>query len=143
MGYTHYWKLSTKPHPEHWASLCDATRKIVSHAIRHGVPVQFESDQERAPQIDDDAIRFNGVGEDGHETFMVCNSPSAFDFCKTARKPYDDVVVAVLMAAETLLPGFEWSSDGDDEPDAFVEGEALLKSCLLDSLVKKGRATLS
>jgi hypothetical protein len=132
MGYTHYWKLKVQPHPDHWASLCDMSRRIVRQAIAKGIPLQYEMDQERAPQIDEAAIRFNGVGRDGHETFFIANSPTEFEFCKTARKPYDAAVVAVLMAAETLLIGFEWSSDGDGESDAFEEGIALLRSALGD-----------
>ena len=32
--------------------------------------------------------------------------------CRTARKPYDELVVAVLHAAAKIIDDFEWSSDG-------------------------------
>ena len=56
---------------------------------------------------------------------MLNRHKEDFAFCKTARNPYDAVVVAILMVAEALLPGFEWSSDGDDEDDAFNAGKEL------------------
>jgi hypothetical protein len=56
------------------------------------------------------------VEEDGHETFYI--SPrytKEWNFCKTARKPYDTVVVAFLVMLNDVNPDFTWSSDGEDE----------------------------
>lgn len=44
-------------------------------------------------------IRFNGVGERSHETFHLSNKQD-MNFCKTAFKPYDEVVTAVLIRAK-------------------------------------------
>ncbi len=39
-----------------------------------------------------------------------------FAFCKTARKPYDPVVVSILVAARDIAPdAIRISSDGGDE----------------------------
>jgi len=80
--------------------------------------------------IDDDIIRFNGVEDDGHETFILTRTKrakydyesqeeydvdGAFDFCKTARKPYDVLVTSSLLAAMRIANG-AWvvGSDGDE-----------------------------
>ena len=74
-------------------------------------------------------IRFNGRGNEGHETFILFkqkpkseswqrNSKEYFYFCKTARKPYDVAVGLVLLRAEKNAPGvLKVSSDGDWEHD--------------------------
>ena len=90
----------------------------------------------KVPQVDNDVIRFNGWKDDGHETFMLTKekpeqagvlfeqlvqSPSwnpaakeSFDFCKTARKPYDMAVMLVLLIAHDVAPkSIRISSDGD------------------------------
>lgn len=115
MGYTHYWKIEQKPAKQEWERFTDTCREIFHTAVKDGIQIQYESDQERAPEASSDRVRFNGKGAEGHETFYIEPEVEAFEFCKTARKPYDTVVVAVLMAAEALLPGFEWSSDGDGQ----------------------------
>jgi len=70
-------------------------------------------------------IYLNGIGSDGHETFVLAHpNPTTVEdnswciggkpgeingFCKTARKPYDLVVCAVLCRAKMLMgDGFEF-----------------------------------
>ena len=59
-------------------------------------------------------ISFNGIGEEGHETFSFPRTlpPSqskfseeegVFEFCKTDRKLYDEVVVACLIVIQKHL----------------------------------------
>ena len=44
-------------------------------------------------------VRFNGVGDDGREMFLIRRDRAGFgNFRKTARKPYDAVVCACLIA---------------------------------------------
>ncbi|KAF8866991.1 hypothetical protein BDZ45DRAFT_795439 [Acephala macrosclerotiorum] len=71
-------------------------------------------------------IFLNGLGSDGHETFVLPAPKNLEDedyswrlgggpggFCKTVRKPYDLVVCVVLMRAKMLMgEGFNFSSDG-------------------------------
>ena len=120
MGYTHYWKLGQKPTPAQWKRFTTAVSKIVELS---NVQVQFEYDEASPPQIDDERVRFNGVDEDGHETFFIEPEDVEFNFCKTAHKDYDEIVVACLIAAANILPGFSWRSDGDAEEH--VRGRAL------------------
>ena len=57
--------------------------------------------------VNDDGVCFNGIGGNGHEPFCFTREPDSlhgkegfgFTFCKTAQKPYDEVVCAVLLAA--------------------------------------------
>lgn len=54
----------------------------------------------------------------GHETFAITKrvekGSDGFSFCKTARKPYDLIVQACLIAAVALLPELSYvASDGD------------------------------
>ena len=79
------------------------------------------SDKNSKPTIDNEEISFNGIGDDGHETFCITRKKrdlydyekqdsiqdaymhdksggGVFNFCKTAHKPYDKYVVAVLCA---------------------------------------------
>lgn len=55
-------------------------------------------------------VCFNGVGELAHEAFVI-EKKGTDDFCKTARKPYDLLVVACLIAAWQIL-NYRFSSDG-------------------------------
>lgn len=110
MGYTHYWKQTESADSASWGRYMAAMDALVDQTK---VRLAFEYDQpKRAPMISTTEVRFNGVGEDGHETFMVEPQAQEFTFCKTARKPYDEVVVAALCLAAFYLPGFSWSSDG-------------------------------
>lgn len=59
------------------------------------------------------AICFNGIGEDGHETFGLRNHEDN-GFCKTAQKPYDEVVGAVLLWAKySHIDYIDVRTDGD------------------------------
>ena len=125
MGYTHYWEQARDFTDSEWSELTAVASRAVQIC---GVPLLFEYDQRRPPQIDGELIRFNGVDGDGHETFVLTRKKRAlkpyetepedkedaarFNFCKTAAKPYDTPVVAILIAASDS-PAISWSSDGD------------------------------
>ena len=88
------------------------------------------------PDILPNGIYFNGVGADSYETCcaelvkMVTLGREDFTFCKTARKPYDPVVLAFYMQGVTLGVFNKWSSDGSNEPKMMNAGKALLKAAL-------------
>ena len=136
MGYTHYWQQARDFTDTEWAELTATAQRVIKSC---GVPLLFESDQIKPPQIDGERIRFNGVTRDGHETFVMTRKKRArrdyeaessdpddaenaprFEFCKTAAKPYDVAVVAILIAASSIggmkdsnYPAVSWSSDGE------------------------------
>jgi hypothetical protein len=120
MGFTRYWyideKLRTFP--------AGATKEIKAVFERYKSIIQFDSDNPAPPVLRKNMIRFNGKGEDGHETFyiklpmklskfqkdFIKNHPGVpnffrhqehkeqiFGFCKTVHKPYDVVVEWVLV----------------------------------------------
>ena len=124
MGYTHYWyRNSGEVTTEQWQQICrdfTAMKNVLEKT--KGVEVRFEYDQDIQPFVGMEYIRFNGIGEDGHETMVLERDPTnrgnltdrPFSFCKTAYKPYDALVTALLISAEANAPGaWEIRSDGD------------------------------
>jgi hypothetical protein len=131
MGYTHYWRQLRDVKGAEWAALVDGAKKVIEQSAKDGVPLYFEYDSDMKAIANGDEIRFNGRGDEGHETFLVTRKRRAFEdwerrfprapagtpsFCKTARKPYDRAVVAILAYMSSVLPdAFTVSSDGDPE----------------------------
>lgn len=119
MGYTHYWEAGTKPdtfvaaYPD---IQLDAVR-ICKHAQTVlGVNLADGLGAGDRPIITEGVLALNGseaFGED-YETFALRPQLGAFDFCKTAHRPYDVVVTAILLRAAHHAPeGIKVSSDGD------------------------------
>lgn len=110
MGYTHYWDHAIIT-PEAWAGLVSDSRRIIKAA---DIPLAGP-DGTGVPVIDRDRISFNGTASDDqdYETFELTPAITDFDFCKTARRPYDLVVTAILLRAVLTVPGFRIQSDGD------------------------------
>lgn len=115
MGYTHYWNHGDIDH-EAWSVFTADVRQILRTEI---VPLAGGLG-EGLPVLNEDEISFNGIGDDGHETFTLSPDRVTFDFCKTAFKPYDLVVTCVLLRATLTIPGFNVESDGtwDEWKDA-------------------------
>ena len=115
MGYTHYWELP-EIDKETWAKIQAASKEVVAEVPN----LQYEFNNPDPPLVDSDHIRFNGQGSAGHETFFLeRDGLRGFNFCKTARKPYDEAVTAVLCIvghhltrAGTLKDPYYISSDG-------------------------------
>jgi hypothetical protein len=116
MGYTHYWEPSTPTDAKTWERFTRIVDRIKEKA---GVELDDESGPER--------VFLNGIGEDSHETFVIGRETTGFNFCKTARKPYDSVVVGCLEAAKRLGM-FDWSSDGSG--DEHADGIALCEEAM-------------
>lgn len=116
MGYTHYWKTLKEFSPTQWDRLTLATKSIIKQANAQGIKIAG-SDGTGKPKISSDSICLNGQGEDdSHETFHLARNPTEFEFCKTAEKPYDSVVVSILAKAKEIAgDNIELSSDGGEE----------------------------
>lgn len=119
MGYTTYWNTDdwNSRDVAGWKKAIPIIKKILkkyTDIIRH----EFNSDC--LAVANKKQIRFNGIGEDGYETFIIANSAKqndmghnpGFGFCKTARKPYDIVVCEVCLVLKAFCPHFKLSSDG-------------------------------
>jgi len=137
MGYTHYWRQLRDFTDTEWQELTRLAKLITADG--QGILANEYDEGNSKPTIDSEQIRFNGIGKDGHETFLITkkkrakreyeeqeayDKKGAFDFCKTAHKPYDKYVVAVLCALYNIEVE-EWplgdgkimsiSSDGNTE----------------------------
>ena len=123
MGYTHYWELNPNGKKK---DLSGCLGKIKEVILQHADIIQYEEDKAKLPLVSNKLIRFNGIGNDGHETFYFEYPPKKkvsysvdddgfiFAFCKTARKPYDIVVCkCLLILKEYLKEDMKLSSDGD------------------------------
>ena len=140
MGYTHYWRTKSILHLRDWAHFVEKATKILADPeARKLVCAELDNTNE-PPMVTSEFVRFNGRGEDGHETFLFCRESSSsspvrgdalpcFAFCKTATKPYDKVVCAVLLAAGEAFKGdIAVSSDGNWEE--WREGRELFQRVL-------------
>lgn len=105
------------------------TFQILDHCADNKIVLAREYDSPKSgnPEVTPDHIRFNGWKDEGHETFLVTRerpdppswdpaSKESFDFCKTARKPYDLAVCLVLLSMSRHAPrSVRVGSDGDWE----------------------------
>jgi hypothetical protein len=114
MGYTHYWKTGRDISKAAWKQIIAHTQIVIRHCRENGIPLAYESDE---PNVDvvlsGNFIRFNGVGNNGHETFVFTREKCSFQFCKTAHKPYDIAVCLVLLICHQFSSNVVASSDGD------------------------------
>ena len=109
MGYTHYYEME-KPDKDGFQEALPILKKILE---RHKDIICSEDDQEdKEPELTETSIRFNGKGDNAHETFIVDSESPKWSFCKTARKPYDLPVCEILLVLKKHMKGFKVSSDG-------------------------------
>ena len=133
MGYTHYTYRPRKNAGSAYmyGKLALDARQIVEQAqsegirIRNGEGLGEPEFTEFSFSINGDAEAFTSDGRDlAHETFYWAGIPTHpkhregeshyFSFCKTAMKPYDAVVTAILIRAKSIYGScVEISSDGD------------------------------
>jgi len=144
MGYTHYWTQPLRYSKAEWTQICEDIGAILKDAQHvQGIPLgNGMGDPGTAPIIDGDTILFNGIGEDSHEAVHLqravpplteedkrWNKRRGWDFCKTARKPYDVAVTAVLAYLASLeVKSCSVSSDGNGVE--WLEGVALARRCV-------------
>ena len=111
MGYTHYFTTKDALDTDKFKAYSDDMNTIIKGI---GTPIAWECDVDEPPEVTPDLVRFNGVGDDGHETFLLSKSQVGFKFCKTACKPYDLVVVAALAVAKDIFKDdIDIGSDGN------------------------------
>lgn len=139
MGYTHYWtfrklkgkvRQSTKAYQ---AAILDCQRVIRAYSIANGGLAGSTAHTEPGTY---GGLKVNGSRDLAHEDFVLRESfalavQSGADFCKTARKPYDTVVVACLcVLAHHMGDAFAVNSDGES-PD-WTAGLELARRVLKD-----------
>jgi hypothetical protein len=139
MGYTHYAsRPKTLPIRKFKLAAEDCRKVVEALCLEKGFKVQFSLDDPKPPHFGADSIRFNGEGENGHETFVIDRvyepyseqpKPSRgegwIEFTKTARKPYDAAVCACLIVFQHYLgKAYSVRSDGNDDDEGWVAARA-------------------
>ena len=134
MGYTHYWTFKKKVN-----NITNGAEKFKNavELFKQGIEKLRESGKqdldgnvldytkllgdamgEGEPIIEDDKLIFNGKCPNDYETFCITTESNGFDFCKTARKPYDPFVCLALLCFENEFgDDIEVSSDGERTDD--------------------------
>jgi hypothetical protein len=144
MGYTHYWTLNRSLTTDEWSAITADATAILALAQTRGIVLWYQDDEpDTEPVVSGEHIWFNGPTEDGHETFVLSplHERDGFNFCKTARKPYDTAVIAILCAAKARAPdAIELSSDG--ELDDWQEGIRLAAEAVPDLAPHLARKTV-
>jgi hypothetical protein len=149
MGYTNYWlpkKLNKDEIPaQFWKDAEEILDIIISkgvvlatgdgqYVLSTGQEIIKESNDKEGQEYP--AIYFNGYarGEEDHsyETFGLVFDGD-WNFCKTAREPYDIAVKCILMLADEydLLKmdeddGHTWSFDGRKEDSEFIDAAEIM-----------------
>lgn len=125
MGYTHHFTVSKNSTPEQWGKFCMMVERIIEGFDGKICNGMGEGD---GPEIDEKEISLNGCAETGedHETFHIKFNSGERDFCKTARKPYDSVVVVSLVVGKALGIIERFASDGNDKDGDFDDAKALM-----------------
>ena len=138
MGYTHYFYRKAELDNQNFSRYAELVGKLVDTPEAKEILAE-EYDETSTPAIVTlDLIQFNGKDDEGHETFYFprvmkhyeySENGLVFEFCKTARKPYDKYVVASLIFAKVIFgKDVRFSSDG--ELSDMEEGKALAESVL-------------
>ena len=135
MGYTHYYDYAPEAiSPKQAMLLCIDVADIIEYS-QVEITGWDQNGSEEPEMNPEGRIAINGCSDDGHESFIINFSaptkPESIDrylnflyekfierdrrisaFCKTAHKPYDEIVTAILLRAADLIPDFNISSDG-------------------------------
>lgn len=147
MGFSHYWHRNESGHTEAdlftaYFVFADMARQIFDTAKRQGIALADLSGQTlNGETVDDNEVSFNGYGTDSHESFVWsrnCPQPQSwmtgstyFDCCKTARKPYDTVVTALLVAVKKAY-GDAVLISSDGSPSEWEDGLRLFEEATGD-----------
>ena len=127
MGYTHYTYRPVKNAGSayFYGKLALDAKKLCDYANANGIRIR---NGEGLGEPEFTEFNFSINGDDGrdlaHETFYWAGIPERsewrkgesdyFSFCKTAYKPYDAVITAILIRAKTIYGNcVRISSDGD------------------------------
>ena len=151
MGYTHYWRRpkNNAGSAYMFGQLALDAKKIIEHAEQDGIRIR-NGHGEGEPDFNEAFFSINGdamgtrteangalVPADlAHESFIWegiptiqewrKDEPMTSDFCKTAYKPYDVVVTAILIRAKHIYGScVSISSDGDWESIHWAYGRRL------------------
>jgi hypothetical protein len=130
MGYTIYWEGKRAITKEEAKQIVSEIRNLISDNS-NVVEIEFKEQECN----NDYNINFNGLNENSHETFAFyydANKPKIkfdFQFCKTARKPYDFFVKKALMIIQRITQNkLKISCDGWNDETEFSEWKDHLRN---------------
>lgn len=147
MGYTRYWEIKKQLDTEKFGEY-SKTCQIVCQAWEEEQISKGNFDAGIAgwdgygePVFEGSDICFNGCNSDedlAHETFSIGILSTGFNFCKTARKPYDKQVEACLYLAKYFFGESIKVSDNDsnEESDIIQFVKSFLRDKRIDSIIK-------
>lgn len=155
MGYTHYYDQKRSLTKAEWLAFAEVAGTITRY-VQHelGIPLANglgEPGTQPEWNTVDSYLSFNGLGDDSHESLYIQrkrettpqytgDTNPSWSFCKTARKPYDIAVTAILAYLATCTrkidhdgpvlgtEAFAVSSDGD--ASEWLEGVDLVRQAL-------------
>lgn len=128
MGFTRYWefeKLDSEKFKD-FSSICIL--------LIDGMDIPLED-----VVINDAQVRFNGVDDDGHETFNFRLSNDGFNFCKTNTKPYDEVVCGCLYVAKLIFGDnvrVNQDCDPSDDDNIIKKVKEILRDLKLNKILE-------
>lgn len=139
MGYTHYWEQHADIPKKKWNKIILEVAQLFELAEAEGIEIASGCGTSKEFELNENIIRFNGFQNESYETFSISrvldteeyHAWEGFNFCKTARLPYDKVVLAVLMAIDAEVGNkqlFSWSSDGEAARGDFDEATKMIES---------------
>lgn len=117
MGYTHYIYLPKDMSKDKFKAFTEDVKAILGQAD-DGILADGGGNIGTKPTITDKLVSFNGIDDDSHETCYIPfidggqSDELKFEFCKTARKPYDKFVTATYIAFKHHFPNTQISGDG-------------------------------
>ena len=115
MGYTHYFKQNKPVSDQQWTAFGKDAKVVLEH-IQNKLGIVLVSNDSNVAIIDSERVNLNGddTCDLDHETFYLAKDYREFNFCKTARKPYDLAVCSLLLLAHEHMPvHHDIGSDGD------------------------------
>lgn len=124
MGYTHYWTIKGFIKSVEWSNFITDFQKCLPKFQQ-----LLEDKGSQKLLVTSDIVFFNGIGEEGHETFSLGLKDEGFSFCKTAQKPYDIAVTTALIIAKKYF-GDSIEIYGDGGVEGFQEAKNLCQSRL-------------
>lgn len=92
MGFTRYWEFE-RLDSEKFKEFSNICQLLIDNV---NIPLEDIT-------VNESQVRFNGVDDDGHETFNFSLNKDGFNFCKTSTKPYDEVVCGCLYIAKLIF----------------------------------------
>lgn len=129
MGYTHYWNRHepiAASRGEAFGRLAMDAKALIEAAEALGIAVAGPLGDGR-PEITEGHIALNGSAACGgdYESFVWAAQDAGFGFTKTAHRPYDALVTAILIRAKSHYgSAVEVTSDGRWAD--WAEGRALV-----------------